>query len=346
VLRVALVALTGFCAVALAGSPALAADTEATGSEADRAQAQALFDEAARLTEEGKFEAACGKLEQSYAAHAGVGTAYNLARCWQKIGRTASAYRLFETVVKKTAELGQTEREQAARQRLDALLPKLSRLRIDLTARTPRTEVRRNGELVPQGDWEKPIPLDPGQHEVSVSESGKETWSLKVDLKEPGTIAVLVPELRDAKPPEPPKPAPLAAKAAVAKPAPPPEPPPSNALRNVGLALGGVGIASAAAAVFFGVQYDRKNDEAKAICPASTNCTAQEIEQHAALVDDARTARTLMYVGAGVAGASFVAASYLIFIVPSGGDGKTGRIGVAPRLDARSGWGANLVGSF
>jgi hypothetical protein len=332
-----------FSSLAFVAAPALA--EESGGADAAKARAQMLFDEAARLTEEGKFQAACDKLEQSYGAFAGVGTAFHLGRCWQKIGRTASAYRMFETVAQKAKELGQTEREQAARQRLDVLLPKLSRLRIDLSARTPRTEVRRNGELVPQSDWEKPIAVDPANYEISVSEAGKESWSLKVDVKDPGTVAVLVPELRDAKPAEPPQP--LPAPAPAAKPAPPPERPPSHAARNWGIALGGLGVASGATAVYFGVRYKNKNEDAEAICPSSANCTAQEIQRHAELVDEARTARTLTFVGVGVAGASLVAATYLIFIAPSGKSGeKSGRLGIAPRLDARGGWGADLFGSF
>ncbi|HEV8550874.1 MAG TPA: hypothetical protein VGQ57_17630, partial [Polyangiaceae bacterium] len=90
----------------------------AARADDDPAGAKALFDQALELGQAGNFPEACQKLEQSLSLHDGLGTQFHLAGCWQKIGRTASAYSLFEKVVARAHEAGQTEREELARSRL------------------------------------------------------------------------------------------------------------------------------------------------------------------------------------------------------------------------------------
>ena len=74
-------------AATLALAPAAHAD--------DDAPALVLFKEARALVGDGKYAEACPKFEQSLALEVGVGTQFNLADCWEHIGRTASAQKLF-----------------------------------------------------------------------------------------------------------------------------------------------------------------------------------------------------------------------------------------------------------
>src|SRR6476620_2846381 len=60
-----------------------------------RAAAQALFDSARTLMAQGNFNDACPKLEESQRLDPGVGTQFNLAVCYEAIGRNASAWSLF-----------------------------------------------------------------------------------------------------------------------------------------------------------------------------------------------------------------------------------------------------------
>jgi hypothetical protein len=71
---------------------------------------------------------ACPKFEESQRLDPGVGTQFNLADCYERTGRLASAYTTFIDVAAATRQLGQFEREAVARERAKSIKPRLSRL--------------------------------------------------------------------------------------------------------------------------------------------------------------------------------------------------------------------------
>src|SRR6187200_393022 len=73
--------------------PCSAQPSQATAAE--KATAEALFDEALRLMHAGSFAEACPKFEVSQRIEAAVGTMLYLAECYEKIGRTASSWATF-----------------------------------------------------------------------------------------------------------------------------------------------------------------------------------------------------------------------------------------------------------
>ena len=99
-------------------------------SPADGAAARSLFDEARVLLQQGKAAQACPKLEESQRLDPGMGTLFNLADCYERLGRTASAWAEFREAVSAAHNAGSLDREQAAKQRAAALEPKLSYLTI------------------------------------------------------------------------------------------------------------------------------------------------------------------------------------------------------------------------
>src|SRR5688572_17830814 len=64
-------------------------------SSSDSATARALFAEGRKLMGEKKYEDACPKFEESLRLDHGMGTQFNLAFCWEQLGRTASAWATF-----------------------------------------------------------------------------------------------------------------------------------------------------------------------------------------------------------------------------------------------------------
>jgi len=72
----------------------------------------------------GRYDEACPRFEKSVEVDAGLGTEFNLADCWERIGLRAKARTLFLEVAEKAHAVGQVDREQAARARAAALLPK------------------------------------------------------------------------------------------------------------------------------------------------------------------------------------------------------------------------------
>jgi hypothetical protein len=180
----------------------------------DPAAAQALFLEAKRQMAQGNFAVACAKLEESQRQDAAVGTQLNLADCYEKLGRTASAWELFLEV--SSATKGQPAREKVARERASALEPRLARLIINVTGADPNpdapqagvvagrgraVEVRRDGVAVGRAQWGTAIPVDPGLHVVSASAPGAKPWQASVTLQDDGrTTTMVVPELESAPP--------------------------------------------------------------------------------------------------------------------------------------------------
>ena len=79
-----------FHVVALASLAMLVART--AYAEDSVAVAEHLFQEARVLVERGDYAAACPKLEASQKLEPAVGTQFNLADCYEHVGRTASAH--------------------------------------------------------------------------------------------------------------------------------------------------------------------------------------------------------------------------------------------------------------
>ncbi|HEY3669100.1 MAG TPA: hypothetical protein VGL19_24045, partial [Polyangiaceae bacterium] len=74
----------------------LAPSVYAEGSAADKAVAEALFNEGVALVAAGSFEMGCSKFEGSQALDPTLGTELRLADCYERLGKTASAWALFK----------------------------------------------------------------------------------------------------------------------------------------------------------------------------------------------------------------------------------------------------------
>jgi serine/threonine-protein kinase len=198
----------------------------AAARAADPAAAQALFDEGKQLMADGRYAEACPKLEESLRLDQGLGTEFRLADCWQRVGRTASAWAMFRQVESEAHTLGQTGRERVAHDRAEAIGAFLSRLIIDVPpdAATPGLMIARDGEDVSHAMWGVPVPVDPGPHVVRAKAPDKQPWETTVQVMPDGkNVRVDVPNLTAA--PAPPAVAPPALAVA---PAPVPPPPPSR----------------------------------------------------------------------------------------------------------------------
>src|SRR5688572_14074173 len=75
---------------------ALAGSSTASAQEAnDKAAAEVLFEQGRSLLLEGKVDQACPKLAESLRLDRGIGTMLFLAECWQRLGKSASAWAQF-----------------------------------------------------------------------------------------------------------------------------------------------------------------------------------------------------------------------------------------------------------
>jgi hypothetical protein len=336
-------------------------------------KAQALFAEGRKLVQSGNYQQACGKFEQSLRFNVGIGTQFNLADCWEHVGRIASARAVFLGAAATAHAAGQNEREQVAKARADGLEPRLLRLVIDVRATDPKLVIRRNQVLVEHDAWNSATPVDPGVYLIEATAPGKRAWSARVTVPFNATeaVSVTVPPLESsaaacapkgaevvALPSEPapivpetepgsdaPKPSQLAADADKPAPLTDDPPPPRSARRTAyALSLGGFGVASLVVGAALAAEYKAKNDDAKLICPSSAGCSAYQIKAHGDFVSDAKAFRAGSFVGFGVGAAALVGAA-VVYFAPSSPAQRYGFV-AAPFVASDGSWGAAASGRF
>lgn len=161
------------------------------------ARAQALFDQALKLARENKFKEACPLFRASQEAEARSGTGINLAVCYEKTYRLATAWATYREVVALSQREGNAEREEQAKKKLAQLEPQLPRLTIAVPedAKVKGLRVTRDDVEVPQAEWGVSIPVDSGSHRIAVDAPGRWDWQESVTVQGDPRI-VHVPVLR------------------------------------------------------------------------------------------------------------------------------------------------------
>jgi tetratricopeptide (TPR) repeat protein len=214
-----------------------------------RAAAQVLFEQGRVLMNANRYAEACTKLEESHQIEPASGTLLNLADCYEQIGRTATAYEVFLDVAAIASQSPSLAKyETFARERANALQPKLSKMRVTVSATATGLSVHRDGIVLGPSDWGAAVAVDPGQHVVEASAPDK--WDFRIMRYVPpgaALITVDVPALVDksSKAPSP------ASSAASASAAPPPDAPAGAWRWPVGYTSMGLGLAAAGAGTFF-----------------------------------------------------------------------------------------------
>jgi hypothetical protein len=328
----------------------LAGSVRPAAAQNDSAAARALFSEGRELMAAEKYAEACPKFEESLRLDQGMGTQFNLAHCWEKLGRTASAWALFLDVAAAARAGNQPDRESAAKERASALEPKLTRLRITFPDPTPEAKISRDGLEVRKAAWGTAMPVDPGSHVIRVTAPGKQDWTQ--DVKVPATsrtFSVTVPALQDAETAQLREDVAVPREDKVAKETAAPHDRADSGGPNVAaLVIGGVGVAALITGTVFALQGRADNNEALKLCrtptPDGERCpTIPEQERHDELVADARREQTIAYVSWAVGGAAVIT-SAVLFLSSSGGS-ETGALAIAPTW-AQDSWGATLSGRF
>ncbi|MEO8184038.1 MAG: tetratricopeptide repeat protein [Deltaproteobacteria bacterium] len=177
------------CFIALPAHALAGAHEAPRASPSEVAAAQALFEQGRVLIRQGRAREACPKLEESQRLDPGVGTQFNLASCYEQLGKLASAYALFTEVAATAHSTGQAQRERVARARAEAVRPKLTKLAIVVPAGVEGAiEIERDGVAVGTAQWGFPVPVDPGRHRVTASGPGVGVWATNIDVPSDGAV--------------------------------------------------------------------------------------------------------------------------------------------------------------
>ena len=287
------------CALLLSFALACAGTASAQAPSSNEAAAEALFSEARTLIGAGRVEEGCKKLEASQRLDPGTGTLLHLADCYEKLGRTASAWARFREAASRAARDGRADWETIAKTRSAELEPKLARLRIDAPA---GVVVHRDGDEIPSAALGTPLPIDPGEHTVTASAPGRKPWSSRISVVASTTATVAVPALeKDVAAPE-------------HDAAPEPSPSDGSTLRTAGYVTGALGIVGLAVGTVSGLAAASKNSRSKDVCPTSGVCADEGAR---AANDEARAAATASTLGFVAGGVLLVGGLTMILLAPS-----------------------------
>jgi hypothetical protein len=327
---------------------------EASGQEAPGAQAgsdlspaaQALFEQAMRLMDEGRFSEACPKLKEVVRLYPpGVGGKLRLAECYEAAGLLASAWAAYHSAEAAAALAGQAARSQKAAARASEIEPRLSRLTIivpESLATTPELRVTIDDRLVAPAEWGAAVPIDGGVHVVATTAAGKAPWEARVEVASEAARVDVTVALGDAIPVPPdvaPTGAPPPAKPRVAQLIPP---------WAWGTSTGGLGLAIVGAALRIDVQVVQSYQEAR--CNNDLlHCARADPTYHPGPDNNRKHLEFGLFVGFTTAGAVAVASTVAAVVAMRAARPTSERSGrrfvVTPVVSTRAG-GLGASGEF
>jgi hypothetical protein len=274
----------------------------------DSAAAGALFDKGVAEMASGNYQVACPALEESQRIDPRAGTLFASAECQAKWGKIASAVARYEDYVGWVSRLPtdqqarHRDRVATSQAQIAQLKPTVPTLTIRLVAGAPSgTTIKRDGALLQGAALGVALPVDPGEHTLTVQAPGGPERSVKVDVasSQNRLVELEAPPAPEAKTkPEagtgPSEPAPLPATNRE------PTADRGSSRRTIAYAVGGLGVAGVVVGGVTGVLVLGKKST------ITDNCDGSACRNDTGY-DAARSAKTLATVstvgfGVGVAG--------------------------------------------
>jgi hypothetical protein len=271
-----------------------------------KAQADDLFEAGKKLVATGDFKKACEDFEASIQVLPQLGVQLNLADCYEKVGRTASAWAEWRVTAAAFDKAGNGAKADYAKDRATKLEPKLDKLVVTVDAPDGVT-VKRDGQLLIPALYGKDIPVDEGDHLVEATAPGMQDFSQTAHVSGEGVritveVTKLQPPGKGPKPPPNPNPN--------LNPNPNPNPPPIGPIgpidqgnaghgqRIIGIAVGATGVLALGGTGVLALMAKSKWQNAlDNHCP-NMKCDATGLKDHSSAVSLADTATITFAIGA------------------------------------------------
>ena len=168
--------------LALSSSSAAFADNAST--------AEQLFQEGLEAMKKNDFNTACEAFAGSNRADPSPGTQINLAICFEKQKRWASAWAWYRSAASLAEQRGQAERVALANKEAERVKPQIHYVIISVKPPPPEgLVVKKDGEEVTTtlGGKELPLPFDPGDHTIEATAKGKRPFERKIKTPDTAT---------------------------------------------------------------------------------------------------------------------------------------------------------------
>lgn len=304
-------------ALLLSVSSARAQDADVkTAADPDK-----LFADAMTLVSEDHFAEAIPKLEEAQRIDPGIGTQFNLAVCYAKVGRLALAWRNFTQVEVLAGAAGKKERAEAARAQLEGLRPRVAHVSLRVAAPGAVT-VRVDGNVVTPDELSF-VPLDRGEHKIEVAAAGRKPFEETVIVVGEGEgHEVVVPSL-----------SPVEIRTEVRT----VTQETSNPRRTLGYVFGAVGLAGVATATVTGILILSDKSTAEERCKPDCVTPTGEVDSRGAdAVQRGKTLLPINVVAWVIAAAGLGAGGF--FLLTSRNQTKAAQMTVVSYVDARGGY--------
>ena len=164
-------ALRAVCAAAIFSGVTLSAPL----AWADTSTAETLFQEGLAAMKRSDFTIACEAFDKSNKQDPSPGTQINLAICYEKQKKWASAWTWYRSAAGLAQQRSQAAREQSANDSAKRIEPQLHHVTISIKNPPADTIVKRDGNeiTVSLGGKDVALPFDPGDHVIEVKAPGK-----------------------------------------------------------------------------------------------------------------------------------------------------------------------------
>lgn len=162
--------------------------------------AQALFEQGLALMDQKDFAAACPKLRESQRLDPGGGTLLNLALCYEKQGKYATAWKTYREAEGVARRDGRADRVRLAGERGRAVEAEVPRVELEVGEQPAGARLSVDDLEIGAIAWSTPMPLDPGDHAVLVQAPGHRDVrvSFRLERAEVQRIRVPKPERKPA----------------------------------------------------------------------------------------------------------------------------------------------------
>ncbi len=328
------------CAIAVmvALVPGLSPHEARAQDQAAVSKARQQFQQAISAQAAGNWAGALSLLREVAAIKMTPQVRYNIALCEENLGQLVAALGNYELAASdaKAANAADVERVVAAR--LEPLRPRIPKVIVERTDSSRLATISIDGVQLGGTMVGKPLPVDPGAHEIEAKARGHEPFreTFEIAEKEQKTVQIVLVPVATASEAAGTADAPVARQtfdAGITKPSP-------SMLPYV---VGGAGVASLAASGIFYMLRGGTMDDLDAVCGANRDDCPADSE---GTFDKGKTYTTLANVtlGLGVVG---VGAGVVLYLTDAGSGQEASRtaVGVSPSGPNAS-VGATFVGQF
>jgi hypothetical protein len=308
-----------FVASLIAGMTLATSVAHAEGG-ARRVSAETLFEDGRRLMTAHDYAQACPKFAASQKLDPAIGTLLNLGDCYERAGKTASAWASFREAAGAADLAGDARRHQEAFKRAAALRPQLSTLTITTHSTTSVEGLSLSIDKIEldRAVLGTPIPLDPGSHTIGVKAPGRSPWNGTVTVPSGAhSLSAMIPALQAEAPPV----SVLNSSGVGASsgpiaghyPAADSIRPAGSSQRTVGLIVGGIGAVTLVTGGLLAWSASSKWSDAKDHCPNNQCETQADIQ----LGRDARSRANVASIVIGGGAVGVVGGALLWFLAPA-----------------------------